>query len=448
MAKPYRDGKGYAIRLRYRTQDIYLSGFRSEAEALKAAARKRQAIDDLGKPKGFGPTRTSVGQAMQDYARERLPFLKGAQQEANRLNRYLRTLGLDLIQLTKSAESAEDGAAETGPNWVVGLAACPPQPPIPKSLHQHRDRLAQRTGGSDRLRAALARTMVADVTPHQVQDLLNAMQREGYEAATIGLERALLRVLFNHARNIWAWPEPTRNPATGLKLPKIDNGRDRVLTNGEWTRLSEALQACVNPYVAPALGLLLDTTMRSSEALLTARWHAIDMERCVLRLGTAKAGGREVPLGPQAMAILHQLRGKAGTPEPSARILPISYEALKAAWNRACARAGVEGVQIHDLRHTGATRYALEYHGNVPVLKKITGHKTVAQLNRYINIKVNDVVRMMHGRALSEDDAPAGLTADKLRALFGEAEAETSQPAEPDPRPDNVLRVDFSRRAA
>lgn len=448
MAKAYRDGKGWAIRLRYRKQEIYLSGFETEAEALKAAAKKRQSIDSVGKPKGLGPWRTSVGQAMQDYARERLPFLKGALQDANRINRYMRTLGLDIIHLRKPDPTADAEKSAKGPHWVVEMAPCPPERPIPKSLGKYRTKQACRTSSSDGYRARLARTMVADVTPHQVQDLMDAMQRESYGAATIALERALLRAMFNHLRTVWSWPEPTRNPATGLKLPEVDNARDRVLTNAEWKRLSDAMQKCRNPYVAPAVALLLATTMRSSEALLTARWKAVDLDRCVLRLGTAKAGWREVPLSPEAVAILRQLMEQAGNPDPSARILPITYEALKAAWNKACARAGIEGVHLHDLRHTGATRYALEYHGNVPVLKRITGHLTDSQLARYVNIKVDDVVRMMHGRPLSEDDAPAGLTAEKLRGLFGGTEAKESKPDETEPLPGNVVRVDFGRRAA
>ena len=172
------------------------------------------------------------------------------------------------------------------------------------------------------------------------------------------------------------------------------------------------------------------------------------MARCILRLETAKAGGREVPLSPAAMAILRLLKERAGAVDPTARILPITYEALKAAWIKACRLAGIKDARIHDLRHTGATRYALEYHGNVPLLKVITGHKTDSQLARYVNVKADDAVSRMHGKSLSDDNAPAGLTAEKLRALFGEAEAEERKPDETEPLPGNVVRVDFGRRAA
>jgi integrase len=135
----------------------------------------------------------------------------------------------------------------------------------------------------------------------------------------------------------------------------------------------------------------------------------VDWDRCLLRLRDAKAGARDVPLNPGAMNILTMLAALRSDADVDPRILPITYEALKAVWNRACQAAGITDVHIHDLRHTAATRFTLELNGNMPVLKVITGHKTYSQLNRYINVKPEDVSRLLHGRPLTEDDAPAGL---------------------------------------
>lgn len=228
---------------------------------------------------------------------ERLAHMKGGQQEANRINRYLRTLGLELFKLTR--RPPEDGKdADKGPYWIVELVPCPDARPVPKGLHMHREKQARRATKPDEHRARLARTMMADVAAYHVQALMNEM-RGNYCAATLELERSLLRTLFNHARNRWWWPEPLRNPAVGLDMPEIDNKRQRVLTNAEWALIVEALQhAKKRRYILPALALLLDTTMRSSELLLTAHWQDVDMARCILKLKTAKAGGREVPLSP------------------------------------------------------------------------------------------------------------------------------------------------------
>ncbi len=54
--------------------------------------------------------------------------------------------------------------------------------------------------------------------------------------------------------------------------------------------------------------------MRVSEALLTTRWKDVDLDRCILRLRKAKAGCRDVPLSPEAVAILRQLKERAVSP--------------------------------------------------------------------------------------------------------------------------------------
>lgn len=88
MAKPYKEGKGWAVRVRCKGQDTYLKGFKTEAAARKAAEEQRVSIAKSGQPARLGPQRTSVALAIQAYAKERLPFLKGARQDAQRLNRY------------------------------------------------------------------------------------------------------------------------------------------------------------------------------------------------------------------------------------------------------------------------------------------------------------------------------------------------------------------------
>jgi len=447
MAKPYQEGAGWSVRLRVKGQDIYLSGYKTESAASKAAEKTRQAILNNGKPVGRGPWSTTVAEAMQQYARERVPYLKGARQVADRFNRYLRTQGLDLIRLTPPATTNSDTPVH---NVYCGLelVPCPAKRRIPRGLKQHRDDQKRRRQKTDEHRTRLARTMMADVSCYQLQSLVDAMRDEGYQASTINLERSELRNLFNHARHVWSWPEPTSNPARRLKMLKIDNERKRVLTNAEWKRLSTALAEYGNAHVLPALILLLQTTMRSSEPLLRATWAGVDWERCVLTLPDAKAGPREVPLNPDAMAVLHQLLERRAPDSSDARILPLTYEALKKAWNVACEKTDLDDANIHDLRRTGATRYALVYNGNMPVVKIITGHKTDSQVLRYIKISTDIVVGMLHGRQLDEDKAPAGMTAAEVAGMVRSPSTTTSPPLKPTPLPANVIAVDFGRRAA
>ena len=442
MAKPYREGKGWVVRVRKYGEDEYLRGFKTAAAAQKAANEFCVALEKAGKPARLGPHRTPLGVAFYDYARERLPFLKGAVQDARRINVYLRACKLPVIVLEKKPRPVVSKCY-----WTVSFRDESARD-VPNSLVAHRQAQCQRSEKSKKIQARLARKSVADITAYDIQQFVDAMTEEGYEPASVHLERSELRRLFNYARNTWRWSEPAINPATGLKMPEIDNERDRVLTNDEWSRVIEALNSYSNPYVVPAFALLLETAMRSSEPLVNATWQDVDWERCILRLPDAKAGRRDVPLNPNALLILQQLAAKVPSDAPDAQILPITYEALKKAWKVACREAGVMDANIHDLRHTSATRYALEYNGNLPVLKVITGHKTTSQLMRYINIKSDDVVTMMHGRLLTDSNTPAGYVLHRDPNYQPVPRVATEVDEAQMAFAENVIVVDFSRRAA
>lgn len=443
MAKPYREGKSWSFRLRIKGQEIYRTGFANATEANKEARRLQQQIDNGNKPQHHGPWRTTVGEALQHYACERLPWLKGAVQDACRINRYLRSGDLKIVKLTEvttHSTSASAAGSDKVLHWEVALASGKATRAVPNGLHAHRQKQADRTTRTDRLRKQLTRTPMAQVCAYHIQEIVDAMVQDGYKPASIALERALLRQLFNYAANIWHWPEPLKNPASKLILPKIDNARERVLSNAEWQKISEAMRRTKNPYIAPAIALLLETAMRVSEPLLRATWSDVDWDKSILRLRDSKAGARNVPLTPAAvdtLLLLKQMHSELDNADP--RILPITYESLRAAWGRVCESAGIDNVNIHDLRHTATTRFALELNGNLPVLQIITGHKTFSQLKRYINLTADDVVRLMHGRPLTEDSAPAGLRIPAPKPASTATEIT-------DPLPDNV--VPFRRAAS
>lgn len=415
MAKPFREGPVWSIRVRRDGRDHYSTGHKTSAAAKKAEREHLDGLARHGQPAGLGPSRTTVAQALQDAAIERLPYLKGAPQESNRINRYLRAANVATLVVTptpvardETATTAARGRRRLNATKVVhfeiSLAPVGTEPTIVNSLRHHRRALQTKSARSDKLRACLACTPVAEVTRKQVGDLIDALAKEGYEPATLEQERSLLRVLFNHVRVAWAWTQPGDNPATALKMPTVDNGRTRVLTPDEQVRLEDALDSCRNELVKPVFTLLVETAMRSSEPLQHASWGDVDWQRRVLKLGNSKTGGREVPLSPAAIETLRELQGP-GTRQPNEPLVDITYEQLKASWMRACERAGIDDLRLHDLRHTAATRCALRF-GNVFLVQALTGHKTLSQVQRYVNVHADDLVKRMHGNEQVEGSKP------------------------------------------
>lgn len=463
MAKPFIEGAGWAFRLRALGQDIYRSGFASQAAAQRAQADLLAELRQAGQAVGQGPFKTTLAAAFTRYARERLPYLKGAPGDSLIINRYLRALNLPVVHLTR----IDDPNHESNIYWEVSFVA-EGERVIPRGLSKHRADQAARTQQVDEARRRLAATNMADVTTHAVQALINARREAGYKSATIQHERDELRRLFNHARDRWNWTRPAKNPTTHLDMPKPDKARDSVLTNAQWANLSVALCQAGNEYAPSLFCLMLETAMRSCEPLTTARWCHIKWTSGTLTLPDAKSGGREVPLGPGAVDILRQMESKAKAKPGTTwsiddQIFPTTYEAVKKAWIVArdiCNRGKtpIGDLRMHDLRHTSATRYALHFKGDLPVIKVITGHKTTEMAMRYIHIKAEMVSLMMHGRELTIDDSPAGYQASTVQALSKAEQAQknagtidtTDESASTPklPPPTNIVPLHGARRVA
>ncbi|MGB4063348.1 MAG: site-specific integrase [Azonexus sp.] len=457
MAKAYREGKGWSIRAQYKGVTIYKGGFSSTRKADDYLREQQAIIDRDGKPARLGPERTSLAIALSDYARECLPYRKGARQDAQRVNNYLRAGHLPVIKLAPfvpvsgSQVTAADAAAKAKRGircWDLSFVD-QPERAIPNSLRAHRDGQAKSKLSLQQARARLGCMKVGAIQTYHVNALIIALKDTGVAPASIELERAELRRFFNHAKKVWHWDSNTVNPATGVNVPTVDNVRTRILSNAEFERICEQLARYDNVYVLPLALFMLETATRVSEPIERARWEDVDWDRKVLHLRDAKAGPREVPLSNVALGILRELRAavrqrsetvtrrehreKWQAAAESGRIFRTSYEALKKAWTVACAAAGVENAHIHDLRRTAATRYAIQFNGDIFVVKTITGHKTDKMAARYVQISAEMVARMMDKEALSEELAPA-----KVDLLA----------ADVSPLPANVLSFAQYRRSA
>jgi integrase len=404
-AQAYKTAAGtWSGRVRRKGVDIFLSGYASQNAMEEELNKRVAALAQRGKPYGAGPERTTVAKAMQDHALKHLTSLKGAEQEARRINKYLRAARLATLEVCLMGDVSSGASvpknAQTGMHHAVWLKQFTGARAIPKGLGNHRKQLLTRTAGSDRIRTVIANTKMAEVSYELLQDLVRQLEAEGFAKATVQQEVALLKRLFYHASEKWHWPAPARNPALPLKLAGELTKRERVMSHEEQTRLDEALQYSMNGLLAPATEFATETAMRAEE-FLSATWGAVNWEACLLHLEDAKAGKRDVPLSERAIEILQAL---GPSEDPKQKIFGITYEALKAGWRRACERAGITDLRIQDLRHTAATRMALKC-GNIFIVQQLTGHKTFEMVTRYVNVKAADVVKVMR---MKQPPAPAG----------------------------------------
>lgn len=141
------------------------------------------------------------------------------------------------------------------------------------------------------------------------------------------------------------------------------------------------------PHAIAAIRLLLLTGARKRE-ILDLQWRNVDFERGLLFLGDSKTGAKTIVLSAPALQILQSLPrvgkfviagAKAGTPEEKPR------SDLNAPWRAVLARAGLEGVRLHDLRHSFASVGVGSSMG-LPIIGKLLGHTQAATTARYAHL--------------------------------------------------------------
>ena len=166
--------------------------------------------------------------------------------------------------------------------------------------------------------------------------------------------------------------------------------RERFLTEAEFRRLGWALTeaASLGMISAPAVAairLLTLTGCRTGE-ILTLRWEDVDLAAGELRLADSKMDPRTVLLSPAASRVLANLPRVPGNPWViPGRPKGSRIKTLHGPWDIVRTRAGLDGVRLHDLRHSFASR-ALALGESLPVIGKLLGHSQIQTTARYAHL--------------------------------------------------------------
>ena len=221
---------------------------------------------------------------------------------------------------------------------------------------------------------------VREVQRKDVAALHHSLRDKPYQAnRTLGV----LSKMFSLAE-VWGWRPDGSNPCRHVKRYR-EHQRERFLSPEETARLGEVLREAEDemPSAVAAFRLLLLTGCRMSE-VRDLRWECVKGD-CI-ELPDAKTGGRVVPLGPEARAVLAALPRDPDNPWVIVGKLPGSHLTdLQRPWRRIRARAGLDDVRIHDLRHSFASR-ALALGESLTMIGKLLGHTHVQTTARYAHL--------------------------------------------------------------
>jgi integrase len=243
------------------------------------------------------------------------------------------------------------------------------------------------------LRNEFGHRYVAQLRSQEIASYRDQRLACGLAGATVAKELATLAHVIDTGRREWGIHLP-ENPVRLVKRPRIAPGRDRRLLAGEEDKLLAACHASRSSALPVLVRLAVETAMRLGE-LLALEWRHVDLDRRVAFLPHTKNGqSRSVPLSPAAVALLtswpRSLNG---------RVFPHwgRSDSVENVWRRAVARAGLEDLRFHDLRHEGTSRL-FERGLNPMQVAAITGHRTLQMLKRYTHLRAEDLAVLLHPR--------------------------------------------------
>jgi len=188
------------------------------------------------------------------------------------------------------------------------------------------------------------------------------------------------------------------NPAAHVPKPNPQNERDRIANGEEWRRLLDASA----PHLKRILLVLYTLGPRRGE-LLSLEWPDVDMHRREFTLRHTKNGeSRTVPMTPDVYRVFTELWQERRLDTQ----LVFLYKGLpmrdvKTAFDKACKRAGITNLRLHDLRHTASTN--LRRAGvDATTAMKIVGHKSERMHRRYNTVEPEDLRRAVSQLATYE----------------------------------------------
>lgn len=205
------------------------------------------------------------------------------------------------------------------------------------------------------------------------------------------------------------------NPAKGVELNQ-EKHRERVASPAEIVRLREVLAAWPNRTMADAISLLLLTGARSGE-VLNATWGQFDLEAGAWTKPastTKQKRTHRLPLAEDAVALLKaRYKDFPGTPAALAFAEAggdrMTDQEFVRRWVSIRKKAGIQGLNKHDLRHTAASILAASG-ASLPLIGSVLGHSTPITTSRYAHL-VDAPMRAAAERIAATLSAPPSKTA-------------------------------------
>jgi integrase len=253
---------------------------------------------------------------------------------------------------------------------------------------------------------------LTDVSRTDLQDLVDQLVAKGLAASTVVVALLPLRAMFRRAL---ARGDVAVNPTTGLAMPAVRGGRDRIADPAE----CDLLLAALKPEDRPLWATAMFGGLRRGE-LMALRVEDIDLGAGVIyvhrgwdlvegEIKTKSGHERKVPIAVALRDYLDQhmlgLGHKDGLVFGETAVLPFTPSHVSRRADSAWKKATLARITLHECRHTFAS-LMIAAGVNAKALSTYMGHAN-------ISITMDRYGHLMPG---NEDEAAALLDAYMARA--------------------------------
>ena len=193
-----------------------------------------------------------------------------------------------------------------------------------------------------------------------------------------------------------AWGLRSDNPASGFRR-RVEEERARYLTADEVMRLADLLSRSEDRRSAGVVQICMLTGARLGE-VRQARFSQFHLDQLVWEKPAAATKQRRVhrvPISEDVAALVRLRReavptgtawlfpGEARAPDGSLKDQPV--QDIRKFWASASRSAGIEGVRIHDLRHTFAS-LLVSGGASLEMIGRLLGHSQSRTTQRYAHL--------------------------------------------------------------
>lgn len=260
------------------------------------------------------------------------------------------------------------------------------------------------------LEPRFAQKPLSKISSFDLERMKMELLKQNLAPATVKHNLVLVRQIFNRAMDWGMWSG--ENPIRKVKLPRLNNRRERFLTPEQAQLLLDELGNVSHQLRDMAL-LSLQTGMRAGE-VFNLKWVHLDYANDIMLVADPKKGVSRKAFMTPAVKEMFRKRGGGGAEE----LIFIArggkqITAISKAFSKAVERLGFnEGitdtrqkVNFHTLRHTFASWLAIQ---GTPILaiKELLGHTTLAMTERYAHLipdmkreAVAGIAKMMQDKA-------------------------------------------------